>query len=224
LPFPRAKANLYDYGTRVPLAIRWGARVPPRRVVEDFVSFPDFAPTFLEAAGLRAPCEMTGRSLLRVLLSGRSGQVDPARDCAVFGIARGVRTKDYLYIRNLTPDASPAGDHPGPVWPPDDPTGGYGDSDGGPSKTCLWQNREKYAELFRLAFGKRPAEELYDPNADPFQLRNLAADPQHARARRELAARLDRHLRRTGDPRATGQGSQLDAVMRRYPALGMNQA
>jgi len=105
------------------------------------------------------------------------------------------------------------------VWPEDDPVGGYGDTDGGLSKTYLWRNREKYPELFQLAFGKRPAEELYAIGQDPFQMRNLAGKPDYERARKDLAARLDAHLKRTADPRALGRGAELDAVMRRFPSL-----
>jgi len=54
MPFPRAKANLYEYGTHAPLAICWPARVKGGRVVNDLISFVDFAPTFLEAAGLHS--------------------------------------------------------------------------------------------------------------------------------------------------------------------------
>ena len=54
MPFPRAKANLYDLGTRMPLAIRWPKQVPGGRTVDDFVNLTDLAPTFLEAAGLTA--------------------------------------------------------------------------------------------------------------------------------------------------------------------------
>ncbi|MHC4389361.1 MAG: sulfatase/phosphatase domain-containing protein, partial [Planctomycetota bacterium] len=79
MPFPHAKANLYDYSTRMPLAVRWAAKVKGNRVVDDFVSHTDFAPTFLEAAGVEVPKEMTGRSLLDILLSGKSGRVDPER-------------------------------------------------------------------------------------------------------------------------------------------------
>jgi uncharacterized sulfatase len=237
MPFPRAKANLYDYGTRMPLAIRWGARVKPARTVEDFVSFTDFAPTFLEAAGLPIPREMTGRSLMPILRSPRSGQIEAGRNSVVFGIerhfpgsrpegagypSRAIRTRDYLYIRNLAPDRNPMGDRPGPAWPVDDPVGGYGDTDGGPSKTYLWQNRDKYPELFQLAFGKRQAEELYDVKADPANLRNLAGDPKLEETRKGLAARLHRYLERTADPRATGRADLLDGIMKRYPKLGAN--
>lgn len=238
MPFPRAKATLYDYGARMPLAIRWGAKVKPGREVTDFVSFTDFAPTFLEAAGLPVPASMTGRSLMPVLLSEKSGQVDPARDSAVYGIERhfpgsrregagypmrAIRTKDYLYIRNLTPDHSPVGDHPGPVWPEDDPVGGFGDTDGGPTKTYMWEHRQEYPELFRLAFEKRPAEELYAANDDPYNMKNLAAEPAYAGTKETLAKRLQEHLVRTEDPRATGKGDLLDEIMKNYPVTGSNR-
>jgi uncharacterized sulfatase len=237
MAFPRAKANLYDFGTRMPLAMQWPARVPAGRSVHDFVRFPDLAPTFLKAAGLDPPSTMTGRSLMPVLTSTRSGQIEPGRDAAVMGIerhfpgsrpdgagypCRAIRTRDYLYIRNLTPDRSPAGDRPGPVWPDDDPTGGYGDADGGLSKTYLCRNREKHPELFQLAFGHRPAEELYAVHQDPYNLKDLADEPTHGRIKARLAAKLDNFLKQTKDPRVTGQGADLDKVMRKYPVLGAN--
>jgi len=229
MAFPRAKANLYDYGCRMPLAVRWGERLKAGRVVEGLVSLIDLAPTFLEAAGVRIPESMTGRSLLPVLDGASTGRRE-----VVFGIerhfpgsrprgagypCRAIRTREYLYIRNLNPEANPCGDHPGPVWPENDPVGGYGDTDGGPSKTYLWRNREKYPELFRLAFGKRPAEELYAVRQDPFNMRNLAGSPQYQAVRKDLAARLGAYLKRTQDPRYSGRGWELDAVMLRFPAL-----
>ena len=60
MPYPRGKCNLYDWGTRMPLAIGWLGRIPPDRVIDDFVSLTDLAPTFLEAAGLPIPKAMTG--------------------------------------------------------------------------------------------------------------------------------------------------------------------
>ncbi len=86
MPFPRCKGNVYDGGTRVPLAI-CGPKIPAHRTVTDFVSLTDIAPTFLEAAGVPVPAEMTGISLLPILQSDKSGQVDPTRDYVVFGAA-----------------------------------------------------------------------------------------------------------------------------------------
>ncbi len=93
MPFPRAKVNLYDAGTRMPLAIRWGKLAPGGRVVDDFVSHTDFAVTFLEAAGLPALARSTGKSLLPLLKSTKSGRIDPKRDHIVTGHCGGSMTR-----------------------------------------------------------------------------------------------------------------------------------
>ena len=66
-PFPHCKANLYDGGTRQPLAVRWPAKVKAGTTLEDFVNLSDLAPTFLEAAGLTPPAAMTAQSILGLL-------------------------------------------------------------------------------------------------------------------------------------------------------------
>jgi uncharacterized sulfatase len=220
-PFPRGKTNLYDCGVRQPLAVRWPARVKGGRTVDDFINLSDLAPTFLEAAGLKPLPEMTARSFLDVLASGKSGRVDPARDRVVVGRERhhggarpgclgypmrAMRTRDYLYIRNFIPDRWPAGDPPG-----------YADCDGGPTKTYMIDHREdpKVAPLYELSFGKRPAEELYDCRTDPHQMKNLAADAAHADARKKIAADLEKYLTDTKDPRILGS-----AKFDEYPYTG----
>lgn len=87
---PRGKCNLYDFGTHVALAARWPGRIPPGRVVDDFVNLMDLAPTFLEAAGETPPEVMTGRSLLNVLTSqsgrrSRAGGGEAQTLCATHG-------------------------------------------------------------------------------------------------------------------------------------------
>ncbi|OVE74253.1 hypothetical protein BVX94_00885, partial [bacterium B17] len=74
MPFPRCKGNLYDWGSHVPLAIRWGSTIQSGRTVTDFVSFTDLAPTFLDVAGLKVPEEMTGKSLIRQFMNSDSGR------------------------------------------------------------------------------------------------------------------------------------------------------
>lgn len=217
MPFPRAKANVYDAGARVPLAIRWPTRIPAGRVVDDLVDLADLAPTILEAAGLPLPAEMSGRSLWPVLGTTRMGWVDPTRDDVVIGRerhaavragnlsypVRALRTPTHLFIRNFTPERWPAGDPPvfGDV---DD----HRSADTGPAKRAVVRHDGSPGgqRLFDLAFARRPAEELYDLAADPWQTNNLAAEPAHAAARDALRTRLDEHLRRTGDPRAGGGG------------------
>ena len=226
LPFPRAKATLYDNGTHVPLAVRWGARVAGGRTVDDFISLSDLAPTFLEAAGFSIPAAMTGRSLLDILASNKQGRVDPRRDRVFSGrerhtIAqpdsragyptRSIRTADYLYVRNYHPERFPSG-----VETKADNT--YRDIDPGPTKQYMLDHRTDpaVANLFELSFGRRPAEEFYDLRADPAEQRNLAADPAAAQAKKRLAADLDAQLKAWHDPRALGQGDEFD----RYPYYG----
>ena len=73
-----------------------------------------------------------------------------------------------------------------------------------------------------MAFGKRPAEELYKVADDPYNLKNIAADPAMTEIKTALAGRLDEHLRSTEDPRATGNAAIFDEIMHRYPVLGSN--
>ncbi|MFP4502318.1 MAG: sulfatase [Candidatus Hydrogenedentota bacterium] len=217
IQMPRGIANLYDHGTRVPLAIRWGKNAPGGRTVQDFVNLTDLAPTFLAAAGVDVPDAMTGRDLAPVLRSEKAGQIDPKRDAVVTGIERHslcrpgevgypmrmVRTADYLYIRNYEPGRWPAGapDYKAPAQ------GFYGDVDNGPTKAWMVAHKDDPAvkPLFALCFGKRPAEELYHVPADPDQVTNLADDPAHAGALARLRERLDQTLADRGDPRARGE-------------------
>ena len=85
--FPHGKCNLYDFGTRVCLAIA-GPGVKGGRVVDDFVCLPDLAPTFLEAGKVEVPGGMSAKSLWKVLKSKKEGQVDPNRDAVVTGRER----------------------------------------------------------------------------------------------------------------------------------------
>jgi arylsulfatase A-like enzyme len=223
MPFPRAKANLYDGGTHVPLAIRFPPRVKTPGALDDFVVLTDLAPTLLEAAGLKPLPQMTGRSLLPLLAGGRQSGRDRVflererhahvRRGNLSYPARAVRTRDFLYIRNLRPDRWPAGD-PEMVFA----VGPYGDIDGGPTKEVLLTRRSDpaIAPLFRLATDKRPAEELYDLRADPYQLENVAARPARAAEKRKLRAALDGWMRQTSDPRITTDDDRWDA----YPYFG----
>ena len=208
MPFPRCKANLYEYGIHVPLAVRWGERVPGGRVVDDLVSFIDLAPTILEAAGCAVPPEMQvhGRSVLGLLESDESGSLDPSRSEVVLGLerhgvvngtdggfpCRGLRTKRFLYIRNYET-----------TWSPNV-------SDWGPTANTISPLRLSEDPLDRQFwewnFGTRPAEELFDIVDDPECVRNLAADPAFAVERDRLRARCEELLRSHRDPRVLGYG------------------
>ncbi len=221
MPFPRAKANVYDGGARVPLAMRWPSRAKAGHVSSAFVSLSDLAPTFLRAAGLTPPGSMSARSILDAAAGARGrGEVfiererhANVRNGDLSYPVRAVRTGEWLYIRNMRPDRWPAGDPEMYVA-----VGPYGDIDGGLSKTLLLDRRDNpaIAPFFALATAKRPPEELYDLRADPAQTNNVAAEPKHRANKARLRQMLDEWMRTTGDPRATSDDDRWD----RYPYYG----
>jgi len=209
MPFPRAKPNNYEYGVRVPLSIRGGPAVNGGRVVDDFVSLQDIAPTLLDLAGVPVPSEVTGSSLRYALEAEQAGIIDPERNASFSaferhgGYVRGgnkhltyprraIHTNNFVYIRNYFPERWPVGDPPG-----------YGES----YKTLLVEQTSHQAiePFFSMAVGKRPAEELFDIKLDPYQLTNLADNPEYQQIKQSLASRLQAELLATGDPLAVSQ-------------------
>ncbi len=225
----RGKCNLYDLGTQVPLAIRWPGGIRERgRVVDDFVSLPDLAPTFLQIAGVKIPKTMTARSLLGILESDRSGQVEAQRDAVFTGRERhvaaartdnkpypqrAIRTDQHLYIINFEPDRWPMGTGPGfgdprPSMPEysilrENTFGAFADLDASPTKAWVATHRREDPESFEYAFGRRPRYELFDIQKDPHCMNNLAEDPAHSEQRQQLHERLMGELKSTGDPRVS---------------------
>jgi arylsulfatase A-like enzyme len=226
--FTHGKCNLYDFGTGVTLAIR-GAGTRGGRVLDDFVGLPDLAPTFLEVAGVTPPDVMTARSLVPLLKSDKSGQVDPQRSFVLTGRERhvedartgylpypqrAIRTKQYLYILNFEPDRWPMG-NPYKLGESDEPDAEtlanntrvtLSDMDAGPTKAWLIKHRDdpQWKPFYEIAFAKRPREQLFVIADDPDQLHNVAADPKYAKVREELHEKLMSELTRTNDPRVTG--------------------
>jgi uncharacterized sulfatase len=200
MPFPRAKATLYDHGTRMPLIFWWGDNIEGGRTIGDMISHTDIAPTFLELAGAEVPEQMSGKSFLPQVLSDKNDGIDAGRDrvylyrerhawCCEGGgtfASRAVRTKDYLFIWNADPDVEPA------------------DVDGGPTRKTLTENRERYPRLYDLTFGKRPEFELYDVKSDPYQMDNLIEDEAYAQIAETLREDLFGYLRAREDPRMLG--------------------
>jgi N-sulfoglucosamine sulfohydrolase len=223
MPFPRAKANLYDAGTRMPLAVRWPRIVKPGTTIDAFVSHQDLAPTFLQATGVAVPAAMTGRSLMPLLSGTRTPERDRVfvererhanvRRGDLSYPARAIRTADFLYIRNYRPDRWPAGD-PELYFA----VGPFGDIDDGPTKQLLLRRRGEtdVRRFFELAMAKRPAEELYDLKKDSAQVVNVATDPAYAASRARLAKELEAWQRSTGDPRLAADDDRWD----RYPYYG----
>jgi len=214
MPFPRAKASLYDAGTRVPLAISWPSGIQaPGRTVGSFVNLSDLAPTFLEAAGLKPPMLMTARSMLDILANRETGDRTAAfiamerhDGCRAGGKGypcRAIRTRDYLYIHNFEPTRWPSGSPDASDCARAIP---YGEIDSSPTKDFMIENRDRpdVKKLAELAFGTRPADELYAIKKDPGQLENLADRPKYESVLKKMKSQLMGKLEATGDPRVIG--------------------
>jgi len=232
---PRGKTNCYDLSVRAPMMIRWPKKFTAGRTVEDFVSVMDIGPTLLEVAALPVPESMHGRSFLDQLQAKKSGWIEPTRDRVIVGRElhfpsardgnlpypmRAVRTKEYLYIRNFKAERWPNG---APYNVEDlDASGNYDrleespyrDLDASLTKAWLMKHRlEPEGERFvELTLGRRPPEELYDLRNDPYQLKNLAANPEYARTRASLAAELNSVMTQTADPRMKDDFDRLPYV------------
>lgn len=171
---PRAKRSLYDSGLRVPLMIRWpkslGSPFAPGSVRDELVSFIDLAPTVLSLAGVEIPAHLQGRVLVGAATAPPPELVFGARDRMdiEYDMMRSARDRQFLYIRNFSPELPYAGH-------------------------IIYRNQSAIMQdWFRLqAEGKltgpaalwmrtqRPAEELFDTIADPHQIHDLSADPAH---------------------------------------------
>lgn len=233
--FPYGKCNLYDFGTNVALIAKWPGRIPENRVVTDFTTLMDLAPTFLEAGQVDVPEVMTGKSLLPVMTSSESGRVDPARNQAITGRERhvakarqgnlpypqrAIRTDDYLYIVNFAPNRWPMGD-PGQVDSETLPTTdqltnetfvAYSDMDASPTKAWIIEHRNEphVKPYYDYAFARRPGEELYILKDDPHQIHNVAGQVQYADTQKQLHQQLFSVLESTNDPRVVDEGRTFE--------------
>lgn len=217
MAFPSAKANCFEFGTHVPLAIYWGKEIPANLVVEEVTSTVDLAPTLLEAAGVKRTVYkgMSGKSMLSVLkgkakrkeavaFSGRERHGSARYDNWGYPV-RAMRTGEYLYIRNFHPERWPAGDpcRLNPDGSMGEMHNGYGDIDPCPSKTFLIENRNNplVYPYFLKAVSKRPYEELYRIVGDPACLENLVGKSDYAAVLKKMRNELDKMMKETKDTR-----------------------
>lgn len=237
MPFPRAKANMYEYGFHMPFVVRWGSKIKGNRVVDDLVSLTDIAPTILEAAVVEHPSAqngqfpMIGKSILNILMSDASGMVDASRT-EVYGgrerhsssrwnnlsyPIRAVRTQQFLYIKNFKTERWPAGD-PVKYGDNDQLEPGYHDIDDF-TESYVFVHREdpEVQEYFNLAVAKRPLEELYDIKQDPGCMLNLVEDENYNEILINHRKLLQQRLVDTMDPRVMGHGDIWESYIRFSP-------
>ena len=237
MAFPRAKANCYDAGIHVPLAICWLDKFKQSQVIEALVSAVDFAPTIIEAANLKSDIPYSGKSLIPLLTSGINNSENVifagrerhthARYNNTGYPVRCIRWKNYLLIRNFHPERWPAGDPQelslnNEIRKQDN---GYFDIDSSPSKEFLidHQNEKEIAPFFRAAVDKRSEYELFDLKNDPDCMINLVENSSYTDVVMEMKARLTKKLISTRDSRL-GENPEiwetyprLEGRMRNFP-------
>lgn len=205
----RGKQFLYNEGTHIPLVVR-GPGIAKGAVRDDLVMQIDLPPLSLAAAGIPIPDKMQGRDILAKDYQPRE-EVFAARDRCDETVERirSVRTDQYLYIRNFYPKR--------PHLQPN----AYKDG-----KSIVQRLRELHADgkldplSEKLLFSpERPAEELYDWKADPWQVKNLADDPAHQTTLEKLRAELDKWIADTGD-KGPESDAMYDSDMQEYLGKG----
>ncbi len=202
--WPFGKWNCYDAGVRVPLIVAWPGVVTPGTRSSAMVSWVDLLPTLLEAAGGSPPSSgpaagsIDGRSFLAVL----RGATETHRDRIftthsgdgrwnVYPI-RSLRTTRWKYILNLHPEYA--------FTTHIDLPANLGER----TFFSTWEaaaTTDPRASALLQRYHARPAEELYDLDADPDEQHNLAADPSHAERLRSLRGELKTWLHEQADRR-----------------------
>lgn len=195
--WPFAKWSLYEDGIRVPMMIRWPGQVATGTRTGALISQTDLLPTFVEIAGGRAPDQIDGQSFLKIL----KGEADKHREI-VFASHTGdrlmnrspsrmLRTDRYKYILNLAPEnvyhthMDKAKDH-----------------NGGREYWSSWVEKaetDKDAAAVLQRYHHHPAEELYDLETDPDELKNLAADPKYTKMIEDYRKKMGIWRKQQGD-------------------------
>lgn len=217
---PRGKGYIYESGLHVPLVVR----VPKNfkhlvdgeigKRLNGFVNFADFGPTVLNLVGVDVPKQVDGRAFLG---KGVSRKALNARDEAFghadrfdekYDLIRSLRKGRFQYIRNFQPHL------------PDGLNNNYR------YKALAYQN---WRELFKAGklkgatrqfYDPKPVEFLFDCEADPHQVKNLAADPKHADVLADLRQRLRKQLKALPDLSLYPESLLVDQALDNAVAFG----
>jgi len=200
--WPFAKWCVYDGGLRVPFIVRWPGKVTPGSSTDAMISLADILPTLIQAAGGSVPGDIDGKSICPVLTGGlkthrnvvfgtHTGNENDGPGIANHCPARTIRTQTHRYILNLSPDTTftthitgcKSGPHYLPHW----------DS---------WVEKAKTdpkAKAIVERYQHRPTEELYDLQKDPWEMNNLANNPEYTNKIKELKTQLADWCKMQGD-------------------------
>lgn len=192
-PFPGAKTNLYDAGTRLPLIIRSPDQKARGVVSQALVNWTDLVPTVLEFTGAKPPeYPLHGRSLLPILEAADPNGWDEVyqshsfHEVTMYYPMRSIRTRKFRYILNLAhplpyPFASDLFDSP--TW-----------------QGVLQRKDAQYGSRKVADYVHRPRHELYDLESDPQEVVNVAGRPENAKLLAEFQEKLRNWQKKTNDP------------------------
>ncbi|MEM7371717.1 MAG: sulfatase [Bacteroidota bacterium] len=216
MPFPHAKTDAFNFSNHIPLSIMWKNGIQSSgRKVDDYVSFIDIAPTLFDLAGIGdeeavGVQAFAGKSLRPIFEQANRPQA--FRNFVLIGKEkhgigragdlgypiRGIVKGNALYLHNYEPER----------WPVGPPQTGYSNVDGSPSKTEVLKARQSAdgKHLWDMTFGKRPEEELYDLNKDPYCVNNVIDQAAYESLARQLKEEMEQALKQENDPRMFGKG------------------
>ena len=217
--WPHCKWTVYDTGLRVPFVARWPGKIKPGAVSDAMISFVDVTPTFIDVAGGKGPEGLDGRSFKDVLLGKAKVFRERIYACHtgdgsmnVFP-QRCVRTKRYKYVLNLRPENT---------W-----TTHFTKLKGIPnSHADIWdtwveksKTDPKAAKLVDI-IQHHKAEELYDTEADPYELANLAGREELKGVLEKMRGDLKKWMRSQGDEGLKTEAEQRTRHRARSPRRG----
>lgn len=190
-PLPREKRLIYDSGLNTPMIIRFPNKLQAGTKDERLASFVDFAPTLLSLVGVNPPEYMQGQSFLgeykakkeRKYIHAAADRFDGFTDAI-----RAVRDKQFKYIRNYRPNQG----YYLPV--------AYRERIPAMQELLRLRDEGKLDDIQLQWFrDRKPQEELYDCLVDPYELNNLADNPDYKERMKELRAEMDRWLQAIDD-------------------------
>ncbi|MBD0401914.1 sulfatase [Flammeovirga sp. EKP202] len=221
MPFPRVQGMGYERSTHLPLAVMWGKGITnPGRVINDYVSFADFAPTFLEVAGIDPSKtdmkKMTGKSLTDLLYSTKEGFVNEKRNFVLLGKernnfhkvipndhpVRGIIMDGYLYLHNYSESFDESNINAVDL-----------SGDMSPTQSWILKAKNENDKYWKMTFGKNTRYELYDIKNDPDCINNLISLPLYKNRVAEMSSFMNEKLIEQNDPRMFGN----EEVFERLP-------
>jgi arylsulfatase A-like enzyme len=189
-PLPRQKREIYDTGLKVPLIIRFPDQQMAGTVVEELVSFVDFAPTLLSLTNVPIPDYMQGQAFLGKQQSEPRKYIYAARDRLddEYDMVRGIRDKRFKYFKNFQPEKPYIMDIE------------YRMQMDLMQELIRAHEAGELNDTQELWFAQsKPEEELYDLETDPYELHNLIDDPAYVEKAEELRTELQRWMDDIGD-------------------------